>query len=118
MLFVFEFGTSAIETGPDLIYPVRSDRPTCRASYLQDRPLPPSRIRKAHTMVVNTWLFDRTEIVDFGGLGGPGRPGNLPKRRGFEHGFFPAPPQFPLSGGGFESAGMYQKGRKPRPAGF
>jgi len=29
--------------------------------------------------VFNTCFFDRPEIVDFGGLGGPGRPGNLPK---------------------------------------
>jgi len=27
-------------------------------------------------------IFDRPEIVDYGGLGGPGRPGNLPKRWG------------------------------------
>ena len=29
--------------------------------------------------VFNIWFFDRQEIVDFVDLGGPGRPGNLPK---------------------------------------
>ena len=39
-------------------------------------------ISASHARVFNTWFFDRPEIADFGGLGGPGRPGNLSKRSG------------------------------------
>jgi len=40
-------------------------------------------------------FFGRSEIVDFGGLGGPGRPGNLPKGGGLRpllFGGFPGRP--------------------------
>ena len=50
------------------------------------------RKTKKQTRRSHTWVFDiihrretailRPEIVDFGGLGGPGRPGYLLKRRG------------------------------------
>ena len=53
-------------------------------------------------------IFDRPEVVDFGALGGPGRPGNPPKRWGakpptFLEGFpaapgRPDPPKSTISG--------------------
>ena len=39
-------------------------------------------ISASHARVFNIGFFDRPEIVDVRGLGGPGRPGNLPKRSG------------------------------------
>jgi len=40
-------------------------------------------------------IFDRPEIVDFGGLGGPGRPGDLPKRWGASVSRLPGAAQTP-----------------------
>ena len=57
----------------------------------------PTRHRPVPLLGFNMRFFDRLEIVDFGGLGGPGRPGTLPRRWGASPPIFVG--RFPAAGG-------------------